>query len=77
MRVEETLRRVAQFKSVMRRVFRDGRRYEWPHERIASELNAQVKHTPQSRALPNWAKAMLQGYEDRLWEELIGVADPE
>jgi hypothetical protein len=77
MRAEETLRRVAEFKLVMRQVFRDGRREHWSHERIASELNERVRHTPRCRALPNWAKAMLQGYGDRLWEELIGTVDAE
>ena len=69
------MRRVAEFKRVVRGVFREGRRRQWPHERIASELNRQVKHTPRCRSLPNWAKAMLQGYEDRLWEELVGTDD--
>jgi hypothetical protein len=75
MRVEETMRRVAEFKRAIRMVFRQGRLRDWPHERIASELNERVKHTPRCRALPNWAKAMLQGYEDRLWEELLGTED--
>ena len=75
MRVEETMRRVAEFKRVIRRTFGEGRRRDWPHERLASELNGRVKQTPRCRALPNWAKAMLQGYEDRLWEELLGTND--
>jgi hypothetical protein len=75
MRAEEAVRRVAEFKPAMRQVFREGRRQGWPHERIASELNERVKHTPRCRSLPNWARAMLQGYEDRLWEELLGTSD--
>ena len=68
------MRRVAEFKRVIRRTFREARRERWSHERIASELNLRVKHTPGCRALPNWAKAMLQGYEDRCFEELT---DPD
>ena len=75
MRSEEAMRRVAEFKRAMRQVFRDARRERWPHERIASELNERVKHTSGCRTLPNWAKVMLQGYEDRLWEEMLGTDD--
>ncbi len=69
------MRRVAEFKRTMRQVFRDARRQRWPHERIASELNERVKDDPRCRSLPNWAKALLQGYEDRLWEEMLGTGD--